>query len=142
MLRNVTLFTGLLALPLFGGGFWLEFGNPKASTDPKAKDAVLLVRPLGCHNPTRAAVTGTAEGVVNGRRQSVPLHIVALSSPGVYAVKREWPVEGSWVLAFTATEGELATGAVVDIAGGRRSVKSVMRKPTPGDIAEALGGTN
>src|SRR5439155_14076645 len=86
---------------LFAGGFFLTIGNPVAANAPQAKGAVLVVRPDGCHEPAKARITGTAEGMVNGSRRSVPLRLVTLPTPGVYAVNREWPTEGVWVVNLT-----------------------------------------
>jgi hypothetical protein len=83
------------------GGFFLTIGNPVAANVPQAKGAVLVVRPDGCHEPAKAQITGTAEGIVNGARRSVPLKLTALPTPGVYAVNREWPAEGVWVVNLT-----------------------------------------
>ena len=44
----------------FAGGFNLEFGNPAANPDAKAKDAAVVVRAVGCHSPEKAVFTGTA----------------------------------------------------------------------------------
>lgn len=100
---------------LTAGGFWLTLGNPAASSDPKAEGAVLIVRPDGCGEPAKATMAGTAEGVINGRRQSVPLKLVALSQPGTYAVHRNWPKEGSWVLSIVGKYQGAVTSAVVPI---------------------------
>ncbi len=131
----------LLAAPMFAGGFFLTLGNPAASHDPAAKDAVMIVRPDGCHEPQKAIVRGTAEGLINGKRVSVPLHMVALSQPGMYAVKREWPAEGNWVLRLEAQDGDRHTSAIVKVhAGGfdRKGAKYVMAKASNEDVESAL----
>lgn len=91
------------AVALSGGGFWISLNNPAASSDPQAKGSLVMVRSEGCADPGKSVITGTAEGLVNGRRQSVPLKLVPLSQPGVYVVKREWPEEGAWVLTLVGT---------------------------------------
>src|SRR5947208_16449564 len=85
------------------GGFDIEFGNPTANSDPKAKDTAVVVRATGCHNPEQAVFTATAEGKVDGKRQSIPLQVIALSTPGTYAVKKQWPDKGAWVLTFAGS---------------------------------------
>ncbi|HUQ91116.1 MAG TPA: hypothetical protein VM120_05490 [Bryobacteraceae bacterium] len=99
-----------------GGGFWIEFGNPTASKDPKAKDAAVVVRALGRHHPEQATYTGTAEGVVDGRRQSIRLKFVALTQPGLFAVARSWPVEGRWVLHIRSSKDGMAAEALARVA--------------------------
>src|SRR5712691_664425 len=97
------------------GGFFLTIGNPVAANAPQAKGAVLVVRPDGCNEPAKARITGTAEGMVNGARRSVPLKLVALPTPGVYAVNREWPAEGVWVVNLTGVNLGATTSAIVPI---------------------------
>jgi hypothetical protein len=82
------------------------------------------VRALGCHNPEVATYAGTAEGVVNGTRRSVPLKFVRLDSKGLWAVERDWPSEGKWVLHIEATRDGVTAHALgkVDAQG---SVKRV-----------------
>jgi hypothetical protein len=129
------------ASAVYGGGFWLEFGNPSASHDPAAKEAVLLVRALGCGEPAKARLTATAEGLVDGQRKSIPLEIAPLSTPGVWAVKRAWPQDGAWVLSFTAYEHDRITSAVARV--GPKGVESKAerfngRTPTSAEIEAAL----
>jgi len=103
-MRTLVLFaaTLLTAASSFAGGFWVEFGNPSASKDPRAKNAAVLVRALGCNNPETAVYKGTAEGMVNGTRRSLPLKFVQLDNKGLWAVERDWPGEGKWVLHIEA----------------------------------------
>jgi len=43
-------------------------------------------------------MTGTAYGLVDGKRQTFPLEFGATNRQGVFSVRRSWPAEGSWVL--------------------------------------------
>ena len=54
------------ALPSFGGGFWIQFTSTDANPEARSKNAAFVVKATGCHNPERATVTGTAEGIVSG----------------------------------------------------------------------------
>ena len=130
-----------LATQALAGGFWLTLGQGSASTDPLAKDAVLIVRPEGCNNPAKAVVSGKAIGLVDGKRRHVPLKLVALSTPGTYAVKRDWGQEGSWVLNLVALADGRTTSAVVPIGPNgfeRRAAKFFPRLPSDADIDAAL----
>ena len=69
-----------------------------------ADDAALVVRTYRHSRPEAVPLTGTAEGVVDGVRQSVPLHFKATGQPGVFAVNQSWPNEGAWVLAISTGE--------------------------------------
>jgi len=97
------------------GGFFLTIGSPVAANAPQVKGAVLVVRPDGCHEPAKAQITGTAEGLVAGARRSIPLKLVALPTPGVYAVFQEWPAEGVWVVSLTGSYLGATTSAIVPI---------------------------
>lgn len=106
---------GLFSADLLAGGFFITLGNPAASHDPKAKNAVLLVRPDGCQNPVGAKVDGMVEGIVAGERRSVPLDLIPLETKGTYAVMRQWPAEGTWVVRITARFGGRTTSALVPV---------------------------
>ena len=136
----------------FAGGFQLSVESASATSTHKTKDAVLFVQTYGCHTPADAAVTATAEGVVNGERRSLPLELV-YDSTGVYALKQQWPSEGTWVLAITGEYNGLTSTLIVDLGpngkvhpgtrmapGERKGVHArlMQRKPTPAEIDSAL----
>lgn len=123
------------------GGFWVSIQNPSTVTDAVARNAVVLVRADGCHNPAEAGITGTAEGRVNGVRRSIPLKLAPVSQPGTYAVIPQWPAEGVWVLHFNATYLGHDAGALVRLAPGKfqkQSAELFQRKITAEDVESAL----
>ena len=123
------------------GGFWLTLGNPAASSDEKAKNAVVVVRADGCHNPAKAKISGTAEGLVNGRRVSVPLKLTPLTAPGAYAVHRNWPAEGVWAVKLVGEYMFRTTSALVPMMpdGFRRETAQFFpREPNGEEIEAAL----
>ena len=73
---------------------------------------MLLVHAFSCHAPTDATVRASAEGVVNGKRRTIPLEMKSTGSTGVYSVARQWPAEGSWVLVFSIDRGGQTTALV------------------------------
>jgi len=79
-------------------------------------------------------LTGTAEGLVNGRRQSAKLNIQRLSRPGVYAVRWQKPAEGSWVLMISSSrDGQHAASAMVSVdSRGRVASVTVPSDPIEG----------
>ena len=96
----LVLFAGGLTSAL-AGGFGVAVFLPKQD-DARMKDALLMVQPIGCHGPG-ASVMARAEGIVNGKRQSVPVKLVPITGENdTYIVRREWPSDGTWVLLFTA----------------------------------------
>lgn len=90
-LMKIAMIALAVAAPVLAGGLWLEFGNPSASSDPKAKDALAVVRATGCHEPEKALFSATAEGKVEGKRTSIPLEVVKLSTPGCTRSRARFP---------------------------------------------------
>src|SRR4030095_4353975 len=103
-----------IASPALAGGFQLSIETPAASSDPQMKDVVLIARTYGCHQPADARLPPTAEGFVSGKRRSLPLELRSIGS-GVYAIKREWPSEGKWVLALTGAYNGMTSSVLVEL---------------------------
>ena len=104
---GISLGTASTAL---AGPPWLtvEFG-------PGNFTGVLLVRSYHHGTPLAMPLTGTAEGLVNGQRRSVPLSFALSASPNVYSVSNTWGAEGVWVLNISAKGDELGAGVVVGL---------------------------
>jgi len=125
--------------------FSLTIGPPVAAgTGSKVvkKAAVsFAVRLEQCAALDKARISGTAEGVADGARRSVPVMLIAAASPGVFLVSQDWP-EGVWVVNLSATCGSAKAGAVVPIgpSGGflREGLKVWTRPATKGEVEAAL----
>ncbi len=128
--------------PLLAGMMWLEFGNPAANNDPKAKDALAVVRAAGCHDPEHAIFSATAEGKVEGKRKSIPLEVVDLSTPGMHAIKGKLPEGGAWIISVASSlNGKFLASAIVPVSAKgveRASAKTIYRPVTDDDLAQAL----
>src|SRR5688572_28953253 len=103
-----------VAMTSMAGGFWIKTYSPSALVSASIPDAVVIVEAEGCHNADEANISAAAEGLVNGKRESILLKLTPLSK-GVYAVRRQWPGAGAWVLAITATHLGRSVGAVIEI---------------------------
>jgi hypothetical protein len=90
---------------LAGGPPWISVEMPGDPTNPSTRGAVMLVRAHSCGAPTSSAVIGTAHGIVAGGRRTIPLALEPAGAPGVYALRQQWPSEGTWVLLFTMSIG-------------------------------------
>ncbi|MEJ7615656.1 MAG: hypothetical protein WKF30_01475 [Pyrinomonadaceae bacterium] len=137
------------------GGFYLEVEAPRTSDAAKyPTGTMLLVRPVGCHDPSAAAISATAEGIVEGQRKSIALELKE-SEKGVYALTRQWPTEGRWVLAINGAYRGAERGVLVRLDAGnlvqpeekasagehqRTAIKTEPRKLTSADIDKALEG--
>jgi hypothetical protein len=95
-----------IATPSFAGGVFLSIGNPIAVSDPAAQGALATVRVLDCvgKNWQDVKIMGTAEGLVDGRRVTMPLRFEKLSVPGLSAIWWEQPKHGVWVLNISASD--------------------------------------
>jgi hypothetical protein len=121
--------------------FTFAIGNPVASEDFHSKSAVFVFRTEGCAEPAKARIDGTAEGLVNGARRSMPLKVMPASKPGVYAVFQNWPPEGAWVINLKGTCNDANAGALVPIGPKgfiRESAKFLTRPATSAEIETSL----
>lgn len=81
---------------------WLSIESPINPFDRANHGALLLVHASTREGvPAIADVTGTAEGMVNGARRSVKLQFDTTPQPGVFALRRQWPSNGAWVLSIS-----------------------------------------
>lgn len=111
----LALMIGLAASRAVAGGeFFIRVEAPSAWKDPRIKDAALVIRAFACGEPTTARITASAEGLVDGKRQTVPLK-VAPAADGIYAIKREWPARGDWVVAISAAQQGIVCSKLVDL---------------------------
>ena len=80
---------------------WISIEYPANPHDPASRGAFLAVNTFHHGTPTDFTITGTAEGVVNGERRSQKLEFRRTSRTGVYALHRQWPGDGTWVLVIS-----------------------------------------
>ena len=127
---------------------WISIEYPPSPYDRVTRDALLLVHSYHHFTPVGLPVSGTAEGVVDGKRRSVKLEFETTSKPGVFALRRQWPRQGAWVLSIAVTQGEgehNTAGALVTLdADGKVSKVDVPLRqiagfevPTPRRITAA-----
>jgi hypothetical protein len=132
MTRRVLLPTALLALATATAAFatplavkwppWLSIESPVNPFDPTARGAAFLVHAVFREGlPKLSDVSGTAEGLVDGSRRTISLRFDSTGRPGVFAVRRQWPSDGTWLLRIALEH----TTAIVtlDRAGNVASVR-------------------
>ena len=73
-------------------------GGANAKVEGPAKDGRYTVRTYACSDPANIQVVAWAEGLVEGKRQTVPLKIEKTRAKGVYQFKRAWPESGTWAI--------------------------------------------
>lgn len=146
----------VLPSPTFAGGFQLAVETPTKSSDPKLTDVVLVARTYGCHQPADAKLSATAEGLVGGKRQSLTVELISIES-GVYAIKQQWPADGTWVLALTGDYNGMTCSVMIELGPNGKVLpgtrlaegnaigvhaKSARRKWLAADIDSALRTTS
>ena len=95
---------------------WISIEYPPSPYDQTTRDAYLLVHSFHHGTPVNYGVAGPAEGIVKGVRRSIPLRFTSTSRTGVQALRKQWPEDGTWMLAISVTQapGDSVT-ALVDI---------------------------
>jgi hypothetical protein len=120
LLRSATLASALMLIAFssaLAGPPWIAIEYPSNPFDRTSRDGFLTVRTYHHGNLMARTLTGTAEGVVNGKRQTMRLDIRPGSQPGMYVVRWQRPATGRWVLVINAGErGVVDASAVVEIS--------------------------
>lgn len=149
--------TGLLVTLIFistaiAGGFILSVEIPNSTTNAELKDVFLLVRPLGCHQPSDAKLEARAEGTLEGKRISLPIRLTKMNE-SVYTIRKQWPDNGAWILVITGRYRGLISSAFVELnatdnlkaktmtakaKNARLGVKVVSRKASQREIESML----
>jgi len=122
-----------------GTSFRLEIGSAAALGAEKkftkdSKKVVVAVRAVVCEDLANVKVTGTAEGLVNGKRQSLPLTLAVVNpAEAVYAIPQQWPENGTWVLHLKGScsnpKAEASTLVAMSKTGFIRDRSVVLREP-------------
>lgn len=106
---------------------WISLEYPPNRLDPQARGAFAVVHIYHHEHQGQFPVEGTAEGVVDGKRVSIPLRFTRVGDRGSWAVRGEIPEEGNWVLVIRGADG--VTGVEVSLlaalADGNREVSFV-----------------
>src|SRR5262249_9782874 len=91
----------------------------------------------------KTVITAAAEGIINGHRKSIPLKLEVLSQQSTFALARQWPAEGRWVITVTASNPKFGwtPGEMVRVEGDSvlfDDIKRFGHAPTKDDIEAAL----
>jgi hypothetical protein len=126
-LAAAAVLSALVAAPAYAGPPWISAEFPANPHETATRGAFLLVHTYHHGTPMQFPLTGTAEGLVNGRRQTIRLEIVPTSKPGVFAVRFKPQAGGAWVLAFNLGERD---GAGMLVAVGKNGLPSGVNVPS------------
>ena len=82
-----------LAPAAFAGG-----GSSANVQGPDRDGRTYTVRTYDCGSLANVRVTAWAEGLVDGKRQTLPLKLKKTGQTGVYQFTRSWPAAGQWAI--------------------------------------------
>ncbi len=114
-LAAAALFSAAVATPALAGPPWISIELPANPLNATTRGMYLLVRSYHHADATQMAVSGTATGMVDGKRRQLQLSFERTNIPGVVGLRQTWPAGGTWVLAINI-EGEDGPTALVSIA--------------------------
>lgn len=120
-LSSIAITTALAGPP------WIAIEYPVNPHDPNTRGAFCTVRTYHHGDLMSYEVTGTAEGLVNGKRETVRLDIRRLPQAGMYVVRWQKPAQGKWALVIsTSRDGHFMATALIDVdSRGRVAMVSV-----------------
>ena len=110
---------------------WISIEYPANPYDRDNRGAFLYVHTFHHGNAIEATLRGTAEGIVDGQRRSVALQFAKTARPGTYALGRQWPTAGTWLLVITTQgSGGQSDGATALVEIGAAGGVANVRVPT------------
>lgn len=96
---------------------------------PASPGSPYTVETLHCGTRHSFDIAAFAEGRVDGRLQSIPLRLERGDQPGVFALRRQWPAGGRWVIRL-----------VPGLRGAASSVTPIGADGSPGEPRVVFGG--
>jgi len=103
------------ATPAHAGPPWISIELPANPMNTTTRGSFLLVHTFHHDLALRQVLEGRAEGIVDGRRQSIPLTFTDTSRDFVRGVTKNWPDKGAWVLVITTGGHKEGATALVGI---------------------------
>jgi hypothetical protein len=107
---------------------WISIETPPNPFDQSTRGAFLVVHTFHHGDAVASGVAGSAEGIVAGNRRSIPLAFDTTSRRGTYALRKQWPNDGTWMLVINTGGRAQGITALVDL-GPQGDVAGV-RVPT------------
>jgi hypothetical protein len=105
----------LIAATRSFGPPWISIETPPNPYDAASRGAFLVVHTFHHGQIVASGVQGTAEGIVAGARRSIPLAFDTTSRRGSYALRKQWPADGVWMLVINTGGQADGVTALVDI---------------------------
>jgi hypothetical protein len=103
------------AAPVFGPP-WISIETPPNPFDATSRGAFRVVHTYHHGDVVASGVTGSAEGIVSGARRTISLVFDTTTRRGTYALRKQWPTEGTWMLVINTGGRAQGVTALVDIS--------------------------
>lgn len=126
--RNLCLAAALtlaLSSAAHAGPPWISIELPANPHHPSSRNASMLVRAYHHSASLNAPLTGTAEGIVDGKRVSLPLVLRPTNQTGVFAMTTPLPKGGTWIMAITVTASSTSTATALVTVDPRGRIVAV-----------------
>lgn len=117
-------------------------GKPYVQVWGPHEDGLYAVHTYLCENPGALRVTAWAEGLVDGKRQTLPIKLEKMKEKGVYKFARSWPEQGSWAIRMKVENGDHSpvTIAATDASGKVTQFKLVWEGDGKAECVPILNG--
>ena len=126
------------ATAALAGPPWISVELPANPFDRTTRGAFIIVHTYHHDLAVPYQVVGTAEGLVNGQRRSVPLTLTPTGQTGAFAIAKSWSSDGVWVLTLGVDGVELGAAVGVGADGQVAFVRvPVNRQGFPRNLAHA-----
>lgn len=94
--------------------FFIRVESPSGWKNGGPKKPALVVRAYADGEATSARLTARAEGMVDGKRQSIELKTVPVAN-GIYAIEQQWPAKGDWIVAVSGRQQGITCSKIVEL---------------------------
>jgi len=136
-LRIAILAAGAAGLFTLKSPPWLSIESPVSPYNQATRGAALLVHAQLASGPAKLdEVTGTAEGIVDGARRTIPLHFTETPQQSVFALRRQWPAQGRWLLRISLHHATaiVSLDAAGNVLGARVPTESSQGMDLPREV--------
>jgi hypothetical protein len=124
--------TVAIVTPALAGPPWISAEYPSNPFHTDTRDALMLVHAFHHGVARQFPMTGIAEGIVKGRRQTVQLQVTQTYREGVYAVRGNLPKDGNWAVIITMTDSD--TNTKVNLLASLNGAGEVLAVNVPHDL--------
>ena len=144
ILKASAALAAMLAATAWAGALTLEIGKPEADSQAKSMNAALVARVTACHEPAKSKVTASYVRSDGGELRRSELKVMALQTPGAFAIVGAVPAGSVIDLAVTNPEYQNYQPRVLIRTDAHGVQWSSVRRyfgtpPTDSDVKSILG---